>query len=320
MEELVRYYFAKGLATSTRRTYRSAQERFLRFCQAGGFSPIPVSQSLLCMYVSYLAEQNLKHGSIKVYLSAVRNLQIASGHPDPFVGAAMPQLDQVMKGIKRVQAEKGGNQRERLPISPSILLGLKKVWSASMSEHDTKMVWAACCLCFFAFLMVGEMTVPDDMAYDPSVHLSIKDISVDNSSNPSSMCIKIKQSKTDPFRRGIDLFVGKTNSSLCPVSAVLNYLCTHGMETGPLFRFRDGKVLTRQRFVTAVKAGLDKAGIDSSKYSGHSFRIGAATTAAQNGMEDSIIKTLGRWESLAYLRYVKIPRKQLADYSSILAP
>ena len=162
--------------------------------------------------------------------------------------------------------------------------------------------------------------MPDDMAYDPSVHLSIKDISVDNSSNPSSMCIKIKQSKTDPFCRDIDLFVGKTNSSLCPVSAALNYLCTRGMETGPLFRFRDGKVLTRQRFVTAVKAGLDKAGIDSSKYSGHSFRIGAATTAAQNGMEDSIIKTLGRWESLAYLRYVKIPRKQLADYSSILAP
>ena len=79
-------------------------------------------------------------------------------------------------------------------------------------------------------------------------------------------------------------------------------------------------MLTRQRFVIAVKAGLDKAGIDSNKYSGHSFQIGAATTAAQNGMEDSIIKTLGRWESLAYLRYVKIPRKQLADYSSILAP
>ena len=131
------------------------------------------------------------------------------------------------------------------------------------------------------------------------------------------ICIRIKQSA---FRKGIDLFVGKTNSCLCPVFAVLNYLCTRGMEAGPLFQFRDGKVLTRQHFVTVVKAGLDKAGIDSSKYSGHSFRIGAATTAAQNGMEDSIIKTLGRWESLAYLQYVKIPRKQLAGYWSILAP
>ena len=175
-----------------------------------GFYIEPFSlQSLLCMYVSYLAEQNLKHGSIKVYLSAVRNWQIASGHPGPFVGAAMPQLDQVMKGIKRVQTEKGGNKRECLPISPSILLCLKRVWSASMSEHDTNMVWAACCLCFFAFLRVGEMTVLDDMAYDPSVHPSIKDILVDNSSNPSSMCIKIKQLKTDPFHRVSTCLLGK---------------------------------------------------------------------------------------------------------------
>ena len=45
---------------------------------------------------------------------------------------------------------------------------------------------------------------------------------------------------------------------------------------------------------------------------------GAATTAAEKGMEDSIIKTLGRWNSIAYLQYVKIPREQLASYSKLL--
>ena len=90
------------------------------------------------------------------------------------------------------------------------------------------------------------------------------------------------------------------------------------MTDGPLFKFEDGKVLTRQRFVNAVQEGLDKAGVYSSKYSGHSFRIGAATTAAEKGIEDCIIKTLGRWESLAYLQYVKLPRSQLAGYSNIL--
>ena len=37
------------------------------------------------------------------------------------------------------------------------------------------------------------------------------------------------------------------------------------------------------------------------------------------GMDDSIIKTLGRWESLAYLRYVQVPRSQLAEISGRLA-
>ena len=64
--------------------------------------------------------------------------------------------------------------------------------------------------------------------------------------------------------------------------------------------------------------GLKKAGIDDKNYSGHSFRIGAVTTAAQKGIEDAIIKSLGRWKSLAYLEYIKVPCNQLAGISSRL--
>ena len=52
--------------------------------------------------------------------------------------------------------------------------------------------------------------------------------------------------------------------------------------------------------------------------SGHSFRIGAATTAALRGVEDSVIKMLGRWESSAYQRYLRTPRKSLAALSARL--
>ena len=162
------------------------------------------------------------------------------------------------------------------------------------------------------------MTVPSDEEYDPSVHLSVHNISVDDAKHPSVFCIRIKQSKTDPFRKGVDLFVGKTGSVLCPVTAMLGYLCVRGMESGPLFNFEDSRVLTHRHFIAVVKEGLQKADIDSSKYNGHSFRIGAATPVASKGIEDSIIKTLGRWESVAYLQYVKIPHSQLAGYSNML--
>ena len=46
------------------------------------------------------------------------------------------------------------------------------------------------------------------------------------------------------------------------------------------------------------------------KYSGYSFSIGAATAAAAAGVEDSLIKTLGRWESSIYQTYVRVPRDQ----------
>ena len=59
--------------------------------------------------------------------------------------------------------------------------------------------------------------------------------------------------------------------------------------------------------------------MDQQLHCGHSLRIGAATTAAAKGMEDVNIKTLGRWESTAYLQYVKILHQQLSGYSRILA-
>ena len=61
--------------------------------------------------------------------------------------------------------------------------------------------------------------------------------------------------------------------------------------------FDDGRALTHERLV-------ERAGVDSSHYSGHSFRIGAATTAAACGLQDLLIKMLGRWESVAYTVYI----------------
>ena len=58
------------------------------------------------------------------------------------------------------------------------------------------------------------------------------------------------------------------------------------------------------------------SGIDDKSYCSHSVRIGAATTASAGGIEDTIFKTLGRRDSLAYLQYLKIPRANLAEYTS----
>ena len=74
---------------------------------------------------------------------------------------------------------------------------------------------------------------------------------------------------------------------------MLAYLVKRKEGPGPLFRFEDGIQLTRLRLVREVKRALEEAGASSTGISGHSFRIGAATTAAEQGVEDSTIKDLG---------------------------
>ena len=59
------------------------------------------------------------------------------------------------------------------------------------------------------------------------------DISIDNRANPHLLRVTIKQSKTDPFRKGIHIYLGATDSSVCPVLGMLPYLTLRGAQAGP---------------------------------------------------------------------------------------
>ena len=138
---------------------------------------------------------------------------------------------------------------------------------------------------------------------------------MDSTAAPTTVRVRIKASKTDPFRAGVDVYLGHTGDPICPVAALLTYMAARGNGTGPLFKFASGKPLTRDSFVSRVKEALHAAGVDPTPYSGHSFRSGAATTAASKGIGDATIKMMGRWKSSAYQLYVKTPRQQLAAVS-----
>ena len=264
--------------------------------------------------MSVLVDEGLSRKTIKSYLSAARHLQIAMSFPDPKIGE-MARLEQVIQGVKREYSKKNPDKRECLPITPDILMQLRSVWNKDTKDFNHILLWAACCLCYYGFLRSGEIMVPSEAGYDGSVHLNAEDVSVDKSDNPTIVKVRIKASKTDQFRKGVDIFVGKTYNQLCPVEALVAYMAHRGLEEGFFFRFEDNRLLTKGRFIGQVREALTMAGIDAKKYAGHSFQIGAATTAARKGVSSEKIQTLGRWESSTYLLYVRLSREELSSMS-----
>ena len=259
--------------------------------------------------------EGLRAQSISVYLSAVCHLQVSSGLPAPS-RSTWPWLQYVIRGIKRTQ---GPSVRVRLPITASILTQLLEVWSTQLSSGDgyaAPLLWATSCLAFFGFFRLAEL-LPDSPSSPAPLLLS--DIAVDSRSSPSMICLHIRRAKNDPFGKGAKVYLGKTNMALCPVTATLNYIVVRPDAPGPLLLWKTSLPLLRNTFIQAVKAALLSAGINHSLYSGHSFRIGAATSAASAGVPAHLIQTMGRWSSDAYLSYIRTPPESLANISSSLA-
>ena len=162
------------------------------------------------------------------------------------------------------------------------------------------MLWAACCSYFFGVFRSGEITSPSLTSYDPLTHLSFTDVAIDSQSNSVINPAFFESFKNRPLPQRSSCCSGKTSDDLCPVAAMLAYLAVRGGSPGPLFRRPDHLPLTRASFVSSVKVALATLGYDERKFAGHSFRAGGASTAAAMGIEDSLIKVMGRWESSAY--------------------
>ena len=138
------------------------------------------------------------------------------------------------------------------------------------------------CTGFFGFLHSGEFTTSDK--FDAKIHLSLADVSADERINPKVLLLCKKAPKTDQFW----VRIGTSNSSVCAVRAMMNYLQFRGSNPGALFMHENSEPLSRSQLVTWVRDATARLGLEGN-YSGHSFRIGAAKTAASMGVPDHLI-------------------------------
>ena len=74
----------------------------------------------------------------------------------------------------------------------------------------------------------------------------------------------------------------------------------HTSSLDPLFSFIDGTPISRQYFTHQLQTALAFCNLSLQSYHTHSFRIGAASTAASQVFTEIQIQNMGRWNSNAF--------------------
>ena len=247
---------------------------------------------------------------MKLYLCGLKSYQLDLGIE--CTAFANPRLERTLQGIKRDHIEPG--RRERTPLTrPQLLHILNRLGRTSYNDI---VLQAAFTLAFAGFLRVGEFTYrQSDLETGTAFRNSfLTKNSIRLFPSGTHLELTLPASKTDPFRHGIQLTIAASYDAGCPVSAMKRFLeiDRHRPAVAPLFciGIYEQRPFTREYVVQRLREIAIQGGLGRGAWNGHSFRRGAATWAAQVGITESQIQTLGRWRSDAYKIYIEFSKEQ----------
>ncbi|RPA76815.1 hypothetical protein BJ508DRAFT_310757 [Ascobolus immersus RN42] len=319
----------QSLAPSTRHGYLTGLFSYLDFCQTRRFdTPIPATTTLLLHWLTALASSRSRQAStIQAYLTGVKSHHIDLGlHVTVFDSDLIRRF---LRGINNhlpqtipTQLRREGDLRYRRPILKEDLQTiLDSLTTLLPNEPATLGLKAVFSLAWTGFCRIGEITYerkdlvntsPDEFA---SKHLVRRSITFEPTPNALSsrtltgMRITFPSTKTS-FLRPIERWIAAVGGPYCPVHLMAEYFCHNSRALSePLF-FASGNPpmpFTRQHVVKILQQFHHS-------FNGHSFRRGAATWAAQIGLSEADIQSLGRWASATSARrYIEeSPQQSLA--------
>ncbi|XP_078336925.1 uncharacterized protein LOC111126792 [Crassostrea virginica] len=287
-----------SLSPSARSSYRNSWQLFLTYRNH------PVSLPLhtidICNFIGFLFEKQYSSSSIASHISALSYVHKILNIPDPTQSFIVRKL---LKGCHKLLP----SQDARLPITKNIL---HKILSAVVitvpQALNRVLLQALFLLCFNAFLRLGEV-ISKTLA-DTDKVLQVQDITFSGDRcNPSTVQIILRHHKTQKKNEPITISIqASPNSQFCPVHYLHRYKSLFPHASGPLFQFINGTPVPYSYVSSELSKAIAFAGLDPKRYKGHSFRIGAATHAAQLGYSESFIQHLGRWNSNVLHRYIRI--------------
>jgi len=263
-------------SNNTLRAYQSDFKDFSLFCTKNGFSSIPTDPKIIALYITHLSKFS-KFSTLKRRIASISVIHKLKGH---YLDIKHPILMENLHGIKRTL---GSRQKAKKPI---LINDLKLIIKAIDKEKIRDK----------ALILIG---FSGGFRRSELVNLYYDDIEFVQ----EGVKILIKRSKTDQSGEGnIKAIPYFDNQEFCPVIALKNYINKKFLNTneGKIFDISDKSV------ALIIKKYAELAGLDSSKYAGHSLRSGFATTAAEFGAEErNIMAMTGHKTTQMVRRYIQ---------------
>lgn len=289
-----------SLAPSTQKAYQRAWDKFTNFSRKVLLKQpaLPVEVPDLVLFVSYLHDNKASPSSIASIMSALSHLHKLAGVRDDTRNFLVTK---VIAGARKVSP----SADTRLPITSSVLKELLDALPCILhAPREATTFKAMFSLAFYGFLRIGEIS-PKTKKHAHSV-IQFRDVSWQG--KKSQAIITIRNFKNNAKLGTQNFMIRKevhSNRRMCPVRALHAFLKLRGKVAGPLFTLNE-QPIARRAFDRVLKDALSFCRYSTSKYKGHSFRIGAASEAAARGVPDARIRSLGRWNSDAFRKYIRL--------------
>ena len=284
-----------ALSDSSRKAYQNGVDKFNQFCISTLHvsTCFPAQVSSVVSFIAYLFKSGYASASITTTLSAISYIHKVHGLADPTSAFVVKKL---LQGASKLRP----SVDHRAPITKEILHSLvRSASSITDCFYNSVLISSMYLLAFHAFLRIGEIAVT-------SVRNFRKVLQVHQVTVNQNECVIVFHSYKHYQGPPASLVI-----SASPVRHIQSYLSLRGVAPGPLFIFPDGSAVGRSFFNTHLRKSLMWSGLSTGIYKGHSFRIGAATTAAMMGISEEEIQRMGRWRSQAFKKYIRIPMLQL---------
>ncbi len=270
--------FKASLASSTWAAYVKILQSYVQFVRLtlGSTTSFPSTVAMVAHYIASLFEKGYSPSTIATHISAIAFIHKLISAPDPTASFYVRKLLKGAQNLKTV-ADK------RLPITRTILSKLILALCHTVSsEYNRRLCQAMFILAFHAFLRMGEIACRSSA--QRSIVIQLSDVSfIPNNACavPSKMQIVLRhykhKSSTDPITLCLN---ASPDISTCPVRYMKQYMQLISHTDGPLFQFRDKTPVTTSYTSKVLHDAVSFIGCDTALYKGHSFRIGAATSAA----------------------------------------